>query len=175
MPDDMPVAAIVHGQDDDVDPVLAAAVATLSRAGSRIGGLLQQAGAPISASKREMLLRVLRPDGGEKDMIRLSDARGPGVQGCVLDVDALARAAMRLRAAIESGPDLLVVSRFGKEEAAGGGLRAELADAVLAGLPLLVPVRVTRLSAWWDFIGAPTRTLRPRHDEIVAWVWSVMR
>ncbi len=158
-------AAIVYGPDDDVDAALSAAVAKLLFSGRRVAGLLQRFGAQVAPGKREMLLDVL-PDGGT---IRLNDPRGPGVQGCILDTDALARATMAFREAVDSRPDLLLASRFGKEEAAGGGMRAELADAIMAGIPLLVPVRANLLTAWIDFLGSPSEVLAPHADAILGW------
>ena len=158
-------AAVVYGPGDDVDAALSAAVETLQRAGRRVGGLLQRFGARVGPDKREMLLQVL-PGGA---MIRLNDPRGSGVQGCILDTDALARAAMAFRQAALDRPDLLLAGRFGKEEAAGGGMRAEIAETLLAGVPLLVPVRADLLADWQAFLGAPAEVLPPDTAAILAW------
>jgi hypothetical protein len=159
-------AAVVFTAADDVDSALAAAVATLRRDGLRIGGLLQELGAAISPCRQEMHLRVLAT--GER--LRLDDPRGPAVQGCTLDADALARAAMALGAAVRAAPDLLVVSRFGKQEAQGGGMRAEIAEALLSGIPVVVAVRGSLLADWEAFLGTPASVLPPTEAAIAAWV-----
>ncbi|MDR3536342.1 MAG: DUF2478 domain-containing protein [Acetobacteraceae bacterium] len=158
-------AAVVYGPGDDADAALAAAVQVLRQSGRTVGGLLQRFGAQIAACKREMLLQVLLDD----ETIQLNDPRGPGVQGCILDTDALARATMAFRVAVENRPDLLLASRFGKEEVAGGGLRHEMAEALIAGIPLLVPMRVATLPAWNAFLGGPGEVLAPQVDAILAW------
>ncbi len=158
-------AAIVYGPGDDVDAALLTTVAMLRRAGRAVGGLLQRFGAQIAPGKREMLLDIL-PDGGT---IRLNDMRGPGVQSCILDSDALSRAAMAFHAAALTRPDLLLASRFGKQEASGGGLRSEIAEAIIAGVALLVPMRSGMLPAWNAFLGEPGEVVPPRADAIVGW------
>ena len=158
-------AAVAYGPADDVDTALANAVEVLLRAGRRVGGLLFRRGEQNAAGKRDMFLRVL-PDG---ETIRLSDRRGPGVQGCALDAHALSLATMAFRTGALARPDLLVADRFGKQEAAGGGLRAELAEALLAGVPLLVPVRTELLADWERFLGEPGEVLPPDADAILAW------
>jgi molybdate transport system ATP-binding protein len=158
-------AAIVYGPGDDADAEIRIAVEMLQRAGRKVGGLLQRFGAEIAAGKREMLVDVL--PGGET--IRLNDPRGSGVQGCILDSDALVRSAMAFRAAAEACPDLLVASRFGKSEVSGGGLRTELADAMIAGIPLLVPMRTEMLPSWHAFLGGPVEVLASRAEAILAW------
>lgn len=164
------VAAIVYDPPEDVDGPLLACVAALEAEGVQVGGLLQQFGAPIGACKREMMLTVLPG----RATIRLNDPRGPGVLGCTLDVDALTHAAVVLQATVRTRPDLLAVARFGKEEAAGGGLREELAEALLEGIPLLIGVRRSLLPAWQDFLGWPSIVLPPRAPALLAWARSVV-
>lgn len=159
------VAAVVYEPEDDVEAVLMAAVTLLGRAGRRVAGLVQRFGPEIAAGKRSMFLDIL-PDGGR---IRLHDPRGPGMLGCVLDSDALVRGAMAFRAAAESRPDVLLASRFGRQEAAGGGLRAEIAEAMLAGVPMLVPLRREVLPAWQAFLGEPGVVLAPTVEAICGW------
>lgn len=144
---------------------MAACVATLEAEGMRVGGLLQRRGAAIAPGRLEMLLTFL-PGWGT---ISLEDRQGAGASGCRLDVHALARAAMALREAVASHPDLIVVNRFGKEEAAGGGLRAEIATAILDDLPVLIGVRRPQFEAWQTFLGAEIVVLPPLPGMLLAW------
>jgi hypothetical protein len=104
--------------------------------------------------------------------LRLDDPRGAAVQGCTLDADALTRAAMELRAAVRAAPNLLVVSRFGQQEAQGGGMRAEIAEALLSGIPVLVAVRASLLEKWEAFLGAPAAVVPPTEPAMAAWARS---
>lgn len=157
---------MIYCPADDVSTALVLSVAHIRRAGLRLGGLLQRFGAEIAAGKREMLVEVLLSG----EVIRLHDPRGPGVQGCVLDADGLARAAVALRAATMAHPDLLLAGRFGKEEAHGGGMRAELAEALTSGVPMLVPVRTDYSGSWQQFVGGPAEVLAPEPRAILEWV-----
>ena len=158
-------AAVVFEHGDDADAAMAVAVAALRHAGLRVGGLLQVFGPALGPCKREMNLLVL----ASGDWIRLDEPRGPEAQGCTLDADALTRAALALREAVRARPDLLVVSRFGKQEALGGGMRAEIAEALLSGIPVLVAVRAALREDWEDFLGAPSQVLPACADTIAAW------
>ncbi|MEI9983322.1 MAG: DUF2478 domain-containing protein [Aliidongia sp.] len=51
---------------------------------------------------------------------------------------ALPQAAAALRAAIEQGPDLLVINRFGSAELSGGGLLGVLIEAAQRDIPVLI-------------------------------------
>lgn len=158
-------AAVVFERSDDVDAAMSAAVAALREAGLSVGGLLQAFGPAIGPGRRRITLVVLAS--GER--IRLDQPLGAEAQSCALDGDALARAAQALREAVQARPDLLVVSRFGKQEAQGGGMRAEIAEALLSGTPVLVAVNTSLRTEWERFLGAPSRVLPTRAEAIVAW------
>jgi nucleoside-triphosphatase THEP1 len=144
-------AAVVFERSDDVDAAMALAVAALRKAGLSVGGLLQAFGPTIGPGRRRITLVVL--SSGER--IRLDQSLGTEAQSCTLDGDALARAAQALREAVQARPDLLVVSRFGKREALGGGMRAEIAEALLSDTPVLVAVSNSLGADWEHFLGAP--------------------
>ena len=158
-------AAVVYERGDDADGAMAVAVAALRHAGLNVAGLLQVFGPTVGPCRREMNLLVL----ASGDWIRLDQPLGQEAQGCTLDGDALARAALALREAVRARPDLLVVSRFGKQEALGGGMRAEIAEALMSGIPLLVAVRTTLREQWESFLGAPPHVLPTCADTITAW------
>jgi len=158
-------AAIVYCPQDDVSAALALAVGQLKRSGLRVGGLMQRFGREIAPGKREMLVEVLHSG----EVIRLHEPRGRGVMSCMLDSDGLARAAIAFRTAAMSRPDLLLAGRFGKQEAAGTGLRAELAEALISGVPVLVPVRTDHFGPWQNFVGGPTEVLAPEPRAILEW------
>jgi molybdate transport system ATP-binding protein len=162
---DLRTAAVVFEHGDDADSAMAVAVAALRHAGMRVGGLLQVFGPAIGPCRREMNLLVL----GSGDWIRLDQPLGPEAQGCTLDGDALTRAGQALRDAVQARPDLLVVSRFGKQEALGGGMRAEIAEALLSGIPVLVAVRAALSEEWESFLGAPSYVLPTCADTIATW------
>jgi molybdate transport system ATP-binding protein len=159
------IAAVVFERSDDVDAAIMAAVAALRKAGLSIGGLLQAFGPMVGSGRRRITLLVL-PSG---ERIRLDQPLGAEAQSCSLDGDALARAAQALREAVDARPDLLVVSRFGKQEALGGGMRAEIAEALLSGTPVLVAVSTSLRAEWERFLGAPSRTLPVCAEAIATW------
>ncbi len=159
-------AAIIYCPTEDVSAALALTVSHVRSTGLRIGGLMQRFGGEIAPGKREMLVEVLHSG----EVIRLHDPRGRGVQGCVLDADGLTRAAVAFRTTTMVRPDLLLAGRFGKEEANGGGMRAELAAALMSGVPVLVPVRTDHFGQWQRFVGDPAEVLAPEPRAILEWV-----
>jgi hypothetical protein len=163
-------AAIVHDPNDAADAAMEACVGALESEGVRVAGLLQHFGVTIAPGKREMFVTVLPT----RETIRLNDPRGPGVMGCTLDAGALARAAMALRESLAARPDLLMIARFGKEEAAGGGVRAEIAEALLAGIPTMIGVRRTALEQWQAFLGTSGTLLTPHPEAMLAWARAVL-
>jgi len=95
----------------------------------------------------DMDVRIL-PDG---PVIRISQSLGPGARGCRLDPDALEQAVAQTAARLGAGCDLLIVNKFGKQECDGRGFRGLIADALAAGVPVLVGVNRRNLAAFHTF------------------------
>ncbi len=72
---------------------------------------------------------------------------------CSLDRAALTDTTAILRRAVSAGADLIVIEKFGDEEAHGGGLSAEILDGIASGIPFLVAVPETNLQSWIDRTG----------------------
>lgn len=66
---------------------------------------------------------------------------------------------------------LVIVNKFSKQEAAGQGLRGEIALAVGAGVPVLTAVPEKCLDAWSAFAGGESTTLACDDGAIAAW-WA---
>jgi len=164
------LAAVVYrsGQDD-IDAMFATFAANLLREGHRIGGVVQH-NAKGDCGPRDLMRLVDLMTGRE---IPLCQALGSGASSCKLDPGGLAEAAVSVSRAIADNVELVIVNKFSKQEAAGGGLRAEIADAVVAGLPILTAVSDKCYDAWMAFTGGFGTTLVCEQRVIEDW-WREM-
>lgn len=149
------LAAVVYRPQDDVDTLLAGFAEDLLRAGEHLGGLVQR----NVRDARGKLVGMQLLDLMTAREIGISQKLGQGSAACKLDSSGLAEATRSISNAIAGEVSLLIVNKFSKQEAAGGGLRDELADAVLAGLPVLIGVPEKCLEAWKLFTGDRGTTL----------------
>jgi hypothetical protein len=78
---------------------------------------------------------------------------------------------MLVRAAIDGGAEVVLINKFGAQEAAGSGLRAEMGLVVLAGVPLLTAVGGRFLPEWQHFTGGEGTLLEPTLESVLAW-WT---
>lgn len=158
--------AALAGADD---AVMAAVAEALAAAGLRLAGAVQVTDRPAGGARRRMALRLL-PDGVE---LPISQALGTCAAGCTLDPGALAAAAAAVEARLAAGGvDVLVVNKFGREEAeAGRGFRDAIALAAAAGIPVLVGVAPARAGAFAAFAGELAETLPP--DPAAARAWAL--
>ncbi|MCC8955581.1 DUF2478 domain-containing protein [Bradyrhizobium sp. Pear77] len=142
------VAAIFYQPKDDVDKLLADFAQDLARQGVHVGGIVQRhlkdANGPHS---------MLAVDVATGQEISISQPLGSGATSCRLDVHGLAEAAAIVSRALRDKLDLLVISKFAKQEAVGRGLRAELVNAITRGVPLLTAVPRKCLADWRTFTG----------------------
>ncbi|TDX28256.1 DUF2478 domain-containing protein [Rhodovulum visakhapatnamense] len=160
--DDAPyrVAAIPLVEDLAIDALLAKVVAALRAEGVRVAGF-RQGRAPEGGMAVEDLT-----GGG---VFSISQDLGPGSQGCKLDPQGLAEAACAALAALETGPDLLILPRFGKAEVEGHGFRSVIERACERQVPVLVAVKPDCTAAWTDFTGGVADRLVPERAAVLDW------
>lgn len=99
---------------------------------------------------------------------------GRGTAGCHLAGDDAIAAAAAIRRDIAGGCHLVVLSKFGKLEAAGGGLRDAFAAAIEAGVPVLTSVSAAHVAAWQAFAAPLFTVVAADADRIDAW-WQRWR
>jgi molybdate transport system ATP-binding protein len=144
------IAAVVYDDGVAVDELLLVFVGDLANEGVRVGGVVQlPRGGPGCGPAA--LLRLRDISSGEVFPI-CQDRRGEGGD-CCLDPLKLREAGGRILAATRSRTDLVLISRFGKEEARGQGFREEWAGAVLRGRPVLTAVRRAMVENWFTSTG----------------------
>ncbi len=74
-------------------------------------------------------------------VLKISEYRGAAARGCGLDRAVLFSALGLLKNAIAERPTVLILNKFGKVEAEGGGLRDAIAEAVSLDLSIVVRTR----------------------------------
>lgn len=105
--------------------------------------------------------------------ICISQSLGPGARGCRLNPEALESAVSLVQSRLPSS-DCLIVNKFGKHEADGRGFRPVIAEALTAGLPVVVGLNDLNAPAFEDFCGGLAERLNPLPDAIVNWLLSHM-
>jgi hypothetical protein len=104
----------------------------------------------------------------------ISEDRGPLATDCRLDSAVLEELAGSTASTLEAGADFLVVNRFGKREAEGGGFRSALAMAITEGIPAVVAVNRSQIEAWRAFAGSLACELPPEARVIETWIRSAL-
>jgi molybdate transport system ATP-binding protein len=159
------IAAVIYGPDDDCDHLLTDIAHDWMASGLRVAGLVQiNAGA--SCDEIDMELEAL--DTGRRIGI-CQDLGSGSANACRLDPRGLAEAAGALRAALDKPVDVVVINKFGRMEAEGAGLIAEIGATVEAGLPLVIGVPRRFAAAWDAFAGGLDVKIACERDAIDAW------
>lgn len=160
-----PLAAIlqppVHSRADEV---LLRFVQELQTQGHTVRGLVQLERA---APRDPVILHDLAT--GRR--FTISQSLGAGSTACNLNPHMLAEASAVLRTALAETPPpaLLTLNRFGPQEAEGRGLRQELADAAVRGIPLLTILNPRWLPHWRQFSDGQSCELIPTLEALRQW------
>ncbi|MGB1033677.1 MAG: DUF2478 domain-containing protein [Primorskyibacter sp.] len=161
-------------------PILRAVVHRLTTHGVRVVGALETR-APVSPDTNHphMELEVL----GHPQPIRISQTLGSQATGCRLDSAGLEQAVGLVSAQMDDIPfgsppiaQVVIVNKFGKQEAAGRGFRTVIAQAIGADIPVLVCVSPAYRAAFDAFAGGLGTPLAlddvTIHDWVMAQLWS---
>lgn len=140
------------GLDDSAPPgqadrLLADLARDMAATGRRVAGAIQINHDPGPDCACDMDLIVL---GDEANPIRISQSLGCGSSGCRLDTGALELAAARLQARMK-GAALMILPKFGRQEAMGRGFRDVIGQAILDEIPVLLHVPCQQRQAFQDF------------------------
>jgi hypothetical protein len=142
------VAAVVYRAGDQPDDVMRDFAEELRRSGVRTVGVVQTGRSCRAEHPR--LSAMMLPTA---QVIGLASEGQLSCTGCRLDPAKLAQVGELLACAITHGADLVIVSRFGPLEAAGGGLTTLMARAIDADIPVLIAVPERRFADWVRFSG----------------------
>ena len=146
------------------DALLAEVVARIRARGMVPAGTVQTNPPCEGRDTCDMDVHVL-PDG---PVLRISQNLGAHARGCRLDSAALETAVAEAAARLD-GADLLVVNKFGKQEAEGRGFVPVIAAALDRGLPVLVGVNALNLPAFEVFAADLARPLPADPDAMALW------
>jgi hypothetical protein len=162
----MRFAFTMTGGRGDLDPLLHGVAMAAIAEGRRVAGIVQ-INREVPGSARCDMDAVVLPDG---PVFRISQSLGREARGCRLDPEGLERAVGAAGVRLAAGADLLVVNKFGKQEALGRGFRPLIADALERGASVLVGANALNLPALEAFTGGLAIRLPAEHDALLRWV-----
>lgn len=150
-----PITAIVYSKGADFERFLREITEMMMDKGVRLAGLIQYSKSRPDRAKCDMYLRDLSSD----ILYGISEDRGREARGCVLDTDQLLGACEAAGKGLYSEPELLVLSKFGKTEVEGGGVRSLMAKALDLSIPVLIGVPQINLAPFRAFAAGFAREL----------------
>lgn len=142
-----PITAIVYASGSRIDGVLLGIAAHLTAQRLSLAGLVQIGKPRPGRSRCDMILEDL----GSGEQVEISEDRGPLARGCMLAIPQLKYALELATRSLDGTCDLLVVNKFGKTEAEGGGFRSLIVEAMGREIPILIAVPAANLESWRHF------------------------
>ena len=163
--DTMRVAYTIAPGRGDTDLLLAGMAAELAAQGVQTAGTVQiNSACDDGDGPCDMDVQVL-PDG---PVIRISQSLGKGSRGCRLDPGALETSIAHAEARLAEA-DLLIVNKFGKQEASGRGFRGLIGEALAQDIPVLVGLNTLNKPAFLEFTGGEAVELAPEAEALRGW------
>lgn len=144
-----PLTALVYDDGFAIGEFFRALAVRAKGSGLRLGGAIEKATAPAAPGHRcDMALEVL----ASGETVKISEDRGALARGCRLDLDGLIRVCGLVLSSLRDC-DAILLNKFGKTEAEGGGFRGIISDALTLEIPVVIGVPLRNLAAWREFAG----------------------
>ena len=159
------LAAVVYDAGFKIDDFLTRVADRLGADRVNMAGVLQENAGDEAGVCSAMTLVDLT----SRSRFRISQDLGSQAEGCRLDAHGLAEIGALLDRPLGHDVELLMLNRFGKAEAEGGGLRSAFVRAMEAGVPMLTAVRPPYIEAWSKFHGRLAVDLPSDFDTVLAW------
>lgn len=147
------------------DRLIGAVAGILLAEGWRLAGVVQSNTEVAPGRACKMDLTVL----GSGETVRISQDLGAGSRGCRLDPAGLEAAVGLVERSLALGPRLLIVNKFGKQEAEGRGFRPLIGRALAEGVPVLTTVSGKNLAAFECFAEGLAERLAPEAGAVLDW------
>ena len=163
------IAALRADDSAAVQALMEAFARGLARGGFSVAGVVQTR-VTEQEGRRRVVLRDLESDA----LYPISQDLGPGSLACNLDSGGLAQACAAIERAARSGADLVVISKFSKQEAERGGLADAFRAAIASRVPILCAVSPDFLEEWRAFAGPLAEFVAPEHGALAEW-WERAR
>lgn len=112
-----------------------------------------------------MQLQILTGAGN----VTISQRLGDGARGCRLDPGGLERAVGLVEAELDSGADVLILNKFGKQEAEGRGFRPLIGEALARDIPVLTAVAASNRAAFLEFCDGIATELPADAERLADW------
>jgi hypothetical protein len=158
---------LITDGEGTADRLLAEVADALVAEGWPLAGAVQINSDAGSGRRCNMDLNVL----AEGRIIRISQNLGKFAKGCRLDPDGLEQAVGLVARALSGPvrPRLLIVNRFGKQEADGRGFRSLIGQALADGIPVLTSVGRANMPVFHAFADGFAEELAPVAAELLDW------
>jgi hypothetical protein len=143
-------------------------------AGLRVAGVLEKA-APYPAGRPASHAERVLCDIESGVRYPVNQDLGPGSTACRIDGAGFAAACCCVETAVRCGCDLVIISKFGKLEMEGGGLKSAFHAAIDAGVPIVTSVPSYAEDVWGAFAESLSVFMRPDREAIETWRSAVAR
>lgn len=160
------IAALPAEDSVRVQSLMQAFAEELIQKGVRVGGVTQTRVADASGKSGIMLRDV-----ANGAFYPISQDLGPGSVACNLDTGELALACAAIERAARGGAQLIVISKFSKQEAGRGGLCDAFRASMAARVPVIAAVSPHYRDEWRAFAGSLAEDVAPEREALAEW-WA---
>jgi len=164
------IAAVYGGSSPLIQSRLLSFARRLRGEGLRVAGVVELSSCGERGGCKSLSVQNLVSG----ETYSITQKLGRGSEACNLDPSGLAMACGAVEGAIQDGVDVVILSKFGKLEAARSGLCDAFRAAMIANIPVITTVPPPLAEDWDRFAGELSEYVEAHVDALAAW-WDAQR
>ena len=162
-------AAVLFSDSLASDGLFAAFADRVSSSGLKVGGIVQEMHS--RADGKLGSIDAIEIDTGHHIPIKTPHLPTTEPGTCLLDVSSLAECSSAIHRAISGDFDLVVIEKFGRQEAKGEGLLDEIMAALVSDTPAIIALPEGYRNEWDDITGGEVEILPADINAMLGW-WN---
>lgn len=160
-------AAVLIDANKSADGLFYDFVNKIALSGAKVGGIVQE----IYSTKHGKMgsIDAIEVDTGKHINIKTPHLPNTTPGTCLLDYSMLAECSNAINRAISGDFDLVVIEKFGRQEAKGEGLVDEIMAILASDRPAIISLPQNYKTEWDKMTGGEIEILPPSIDAMLEW------
>ncbi len=161
--------AVLFNSGTANDDLFAIFADKLLSAGAKVGGIVQE----ISSKTDGKLgsIDAIEIDSGKRIPIKTPHLKTTPAGTCMLELSMLAECSGAITRALSGGFDIVVIEKFGRQEAKGEGLIDEIMAALASDTPAIIALPESYQTEWNNITGGDIEIIPANINAMLEW-WN---
>ena len=164
--------AVLFNSSPVNDDLFATFADKLLSGGAKVGGIVQEISSKTTGKDGKLgSIDAIEIDSGKRIPIKTPHLKSTPAGTCLLEISMLAECSSAITRALSGDFDIVVIEKFGRQEAKGEGLIDEIMAALISDTPAIIALPQSYQTEWNHMTGGDIEIIPPNINAMLEW-WN---